>query len=352
MKFQSRAIPGTEITKDGSTYLYFGGTSYLGMQRDPEFLEMMSGYIRQTGTHWGASRVGNVQLPVYGLAEGILASWMGSPSCLTLSSGFLAARLLAEYFIRKGHLCLFGPNCHEALLPPGCARQPGWDSLARALEEHKGGDGQDLPVVFADTMGGPKKPGPVWEVLSQLCRDCILVVDDSHGLGVSGPDGSGSWKPLEALGFQELLLCGSLGKALGITAGIVAGPAIRLEELRKTPFFAGASPAPPAGISTLVKAFQMELYHKKWEQLSTRVAFFQARVGNLGFLSLQEGYPVARLRDRELVRHLLKNKILITDFEYPAEGETASQSRIVVTAAHSEPQLQFLVDVLRAFRDS
>ncbi|MFZ9030918.1 MAG: aminotransferase class I/II-fold pyridoxal phosphate-dependent enzyme [Robiginitalea sp.] len=351
MSFRSEAIPGTEILKEGTTYLYFGGTSYLGMQRDPEFLEIMSGCIRNFGTHWGASRVGNVKLPVYTSGEAALASWIGSPSCLTLSSGFLAARLLAEYFIGQGYCCLFSPNCHEALLPPGSVRQPDWGSLVRALQDHQRSMGNTLPVVFSDSIGGPNKPGPVWDLLGKLNRDCILVVDDSHGLGISGPDGSGSWKPLKAMGFRELLLCGSLGKAMGITAGMVAGATARLEELRKTPFFAGASPAPPAGISSLVKALEKGLYQEKFKQLRAGIAFLHGRVAELDFLTCREAYPVVGFRDRELVRHLLSNRILITDFEYPAEGETASHSRIVVTAAHGEPQLHYLTEVLKAFKN-
>jgi len=351
MNFPSEAIPGTEILKDGTAYLYFGGTAYLGLQRDPEFLELMSGEIRRLGSHWGASRVGNVTLPVYRKAEGALASWMGSPTSLILSSGFLAARLASEYFIRSGHPCLFSPNCHEALLPIGAARQADWASLVRAVKAHPIGEGHNLPVVFTDSMGGPGRPGPVWDLLAELPRECILVADDSHGIGISGPDGSGSWKPLTALGFEEIVLCASLGKAMGVTAGILAGKASRLEELGKTPFFAGASPAPPAGISTLLKTLEKGVYQQKWRLLASRVKFFQDRVEGLGFLTSQKGYPVMSFRDPELVRHLLKKRIVITDFQYPAEGEMASPSRIVITAAHEEPQLQYLAELLVGLRD-
>jgi 7-keto-8-aminopelargonate synthetase-like enzyme len=350
MNFPSEAIPGTEIEVNGITYLYFGGTAYLGLQRDPEFLELLSGGIRRLGSHWGASRVGNVALPIYRKAEGALASWIGSPACLTLSSGFLAARLVSEYFIRREHSCYFSPNCHEALLPPGTSRQPDWDTLSRALQEHLNGRGKNLPVVFTDSMGGPGRPGPVWDLIEKIPKNCVLVADDSHGIGISGPDGSGSWKPLQAMGFKETILCGSLGKAVGITAGILAGAAGRLQELRKTPFFAGASPAPPAGLLVLSEALENRIYQQKWKLLESRVKFLQDRVGKLAYLTSQTGYPVMSFRDPELVRRLLKKRILITDFQYPAEGEVASPSRIVVTAAHREPQLEYLSEALNGFR--
>lgn len=349
MNFPSEAIPGTEIEVKGITYLYFGGTAYLGLQRDPEFLELLSDGIRRLGSHWGASRVGNVTLPIYRKAEKALASWIGSPACLTLSSGFLAARLLSEYFLRHGHPCFFSPNCHEALLPPGVARQPDWESVTRVLQEHPNGRDKALPVVFTDSMGGPGRPGPVWDLIEKIPRNCILVADDSHGIGISGPDGSGSWKPLEAMGFKEVVLCGSLGKAAGISAGILAGAAGRLEAVGKTPFFAGASPAPPAGLQALSRALEIGLYRKKWKLLESRVKFLQDNVGQLGCLTLQAGYPVMSFRDPELVQHLLKKRILITDFQYPAEGGAASPSRIVVTAAHREPQLQYLSKALIEF---
>ena len=349
MKFPSEAIPGTEIKVNGITYLYFGGTAYLGLQRDPEFLELLSGSIRRLGSHWGASRVGNVTLPIYRKAEEALASWIGSPACLTLSSGFLAARLVSEYFIRREHPCFFSPNCHEALLPPGVSRQPDWESLTRGLQGHLSRKDQELPVVFTDSMGGPGRPGPVWDLIEKFPKNCILVADDSHGIGISGPDGSGSWKPLQAMGFKELVLCASLGKAVGTTAGILAGASGRLEALRETPFFAGASPAPPASLKTLSGALENGLYLQKWKLLESRVKFLQDRVGKLGYLSTQAGYPVMSFRDPELVQHLLKKRVLITDFQYPAEGKAASPSRIVVTAAHSEPQLQFLSEALIEF---
>jgi len=351
MNFPSEAIPGTEIQGNGSTYLYFGGTAYLGLQRDPEFLGLLSTGIRRLGSHWGASRVGNVKLPVYRTAERALASWMGSEACLTLSSGFLAARLVSEYFMRHKHPCFFSPNCHEALLPPGAVRQADWESLTQALRAHFRKRNPDLPVVFTDSMGGPGRPGPVWDLLGQIPKNCILVADDSHGIGISGPDGSGSWKPLEAMGFKELVLCGSLGKSLGITAGMLAGSARRLAEFEKTSFFAGASPAPPAGLWTFSEALATGMYQTKWEVLKSRMKYLQDRVGKLSCLISQQGYPVVSFRNPALVRHLLNKRILITDFQYPAEGETTSPSRIVVTAAHGESQLQYLTHALLGFKD-
>lgn len=352
MKIRCEDIPGAEIVAGGKTFLHFAGTSYLGMQTHAEFLEMISRHTKGVGAHWGASRVGNIQLEVYGRVEDTLAAWMGSPACLTLSSGFLAARLLADYFISLGHPCLFSPNCHEALLSGGHQRQKDWDSLAYQLQESAQKRPGVKPVVFTDTMGGPTGAGPVWERLGELPHEIILVADDSHGLGIAGENGSGSWKTLSAMGFSELLLCGSLGKAMGITGGVVAGSQQRLDSLQHTPFFAGASPAPPAGLAALGEALDAGLYWQAFQRLLASVRFVVEKVGALDFLSFYPDYPVITFRNPALAGYLRQHHILITDFEYAAEGESASPSRIVITSAHQHRHLTKLSELLLAFEES
>ena len=102
MRINLDGIPGPEVQIGDTSYLYFGGTSYLGMQTDARFRKALAGFTVKMGSHWGASRAGNLVLSVYDKTEASLAMWVGSESCLTLSSGFMAARLLVEYFTTPG----------------------------------------------------------------------------------------------------------------------------------------------------------------------------------------------------------------------------------------------------------
>ena len=49
-------FPGRELELDHRKYLYFGGTSYLGLQTDGAFQDMYISNIRKYGTNYGASR--------------------------------------------------------------------------------------------------------------------------------------------------------------------------------------------------------------------------------------------------------------------------------------------------------
>ncbi len=351
MKMHLDHIPGPEITLGGETYLYFGGTAYLGMQYHPEFKALLAGATLHAGTHWGASRKGNVQVDAYANAEQKLAAWTGSEAALTLSSGFLAGRLLAEYFTGEPYGCFYSPSCHAALLPPGASRAATWEALAAALEAFLKNYPHRQAVVFTDSLDFQHKPGPVNEALRALpTQNCLLVADDSHGLGVLGSDGNGAYPGLRALGFRQLLVAASLGKALGVTAGVVLGPSELLVALEQTPLFSGASPAPPASLMALSKALDSGLYARQRAQLLGNMAHFAHRLGQVHGLQQVAGHPVWTFRDPALAASLFSHRIVVTHFDYAAEGSTGSPSRIVLTAAHSTQQLNQLASLLQELR--
>lgn len=347
MKINLESIPGPEVQIGDTSYLYFGGTNYLGMQTDLRFREELASFTVKIGTHWGASRAGNLVLSVYDKTENALAMWVGSESCLTLSSGFMAARILVEYFTTSEYSCLFSPNCHEALLPAGGQRTANWSELyshvRKALQKDR------TPVVFTDTVGGEDTPGPILERLEALPEKCILVADDSHGIGVCGSHGSGSWKALQKLNFKDLLLCSSLGKSLAITAGMVAGPARILDQLRKTPFFEGASPAPPAGVAALGVGLSEGWYEQQYKRLLQNTGYFHELANPLQLLKSQPPYPVFYFTNPKLAKYLREQRILITDFEYAAEAGSSSPKRIVISSAHRKEHLEKLAQVLKRF---
>ena len=65
MTFYLDQNPGSYVPSTQGEFLYFGGTSYLGLQTDQHFQEMLISNIRKLGTNFGASRKSNVRLSVY-----------------------------------------------------------------------------------------------------------------------------------------------------------------------------------------------------------------------------------------------------------------------------------------------
>jgi 7-keto-8-aminopelargonate synthetase-like enzyme len=347
MKGEVNRIPGSHFFLDGERHLYFGGTSYLGMQTLRKFRELQSRLVSELGTHWGASRGGNIALSVYREAEERIAAWSGSPAACTLSSGFLAGRLLVESFAGPEYQCFFSPNCHAALLPPGRQRHADWSEFKQALNAHIEQDNTIQAVVFTDTISFDEGPQRIEARLEELPKEqLLLVADDSHGLGIFGFDGTGAYKDLNKIGFKELIVCASMGKAMGVTAGVVLGESSRIESLMQHPLFLGASPAPPAALGSLAHALKKGWYKQQHSLLLEQVAYFLKGTAHLPFLHSMEGYPVSGFRSVALAEFLMRNRIIITHFAYAAEASTSSPSRIVLTAAHNRQELDCLIRIL------
>lgn len=83
-------FPDRTVEVDGKSFLYFGGTSYLGMATHPEFQKLLCESIQQWGTAYGSSRNSNIQLSIYQEAETLFSSLIGCESALFVSSGTLA----------------------------------------------------------------------------------------------------------------------------------------------------------------------------------------------------------------------------------------------------------------------
>ena len=89
--------PSNKIRLEEKEYHFFSGTSYLGMNQDQEFKQLLIEGMCQYGMSFGSSRNGNLQLGIYETAEQTMAAWVGAEKALTVSSGMLAGQLVAQY---------------------------------------------------------------------------------------------------------------------------------------------------------------------------------------------------------------------------------------------------------------
>src|SRR5690606_22137344 len=128
-----------------------GGTAYLGLQAHPPFMDLFHNSVAAYGMHHGSSRKSNVFLKVYGQAEERLAHWVGSESCLAMSSGFLAAQLVIQSLLGRGHALFLAPGAHPALNLNGAHAPASFVELSQGLQREidKGGP---LPVLLFDTI--------------------------------------------------------------------------------------------------------------------------------------------------------------------------------------------------------
>ncbi|MCX2720309.1 aminotransferase class I/II-fold pyridoxal phosphate-dependent enzyme [Lentiprolixibacter aurantiacus] len=339
-------FPGTHIKIKEQSDLYFGGTAYLGLQTNPSFQKCYKENIDRYGTHYGASRNANVQIAIYAEAEQKLKEITASQAAITLSSGYLAGQILAAFFSDSDYTLFYTRESHSALYQKKIPAYASFGELRLALEKHLSTK-ESTPVIFMDTLENPEASYPEFDALRDLpLSECILVADDSHGFGVMGKEGTGAYPILTQFKPKDLLVCFSMGKAIGIPAGAVAGSKRMINQLAKSEIYGAASPASPAGLATFVQS--LVLIWEKNQQLKGLTEYFLALLEQKHVFRFIPGQPAFAYKDLGLTEYLRRQNVLVTHFHYPNE-QSEPTSRIVLTAAHSKAEISHLAQLINQY---
>jgi len=334
------SFPGRKIKIEGKEHLYFGGTAYLGLQTDKEFQNLYAENIKKYGTNYGASRKSNLRISIFEEAERYLAERVGAEACATVSSGYLAGQWVARTLNTKEHSFFYAPNSHPALYPAPTKSYTTFTALNIAVREHLRSNTNSTPVVFLDAIDFSGCNYPDFKPLQLLpLNNVILVVDDSHGIGIVGENGGGVYRKLYRLPIRELLVCCSLGKGFGIQGGAVFGGKQRISNLMNTSLFASASPPAPAALATLMDA--ESIYSKKRKLLQDHIDYFSGQLRHPKKFHFMPGHPAFTYSDQQMTEYLESERIIVTSFPYP-EKDSRTMSRIVLSAGHTMADMELL----------
>ncbi len=343
------SLPGRTASIGDEEWLYFSGTSYLGLARDPAFRDLIERGMDKYGLHYGGSRLATIKLDIFEMAEAHLASLTGAGHAVILSSGTLAGQCVA-WLLREEGRSFMAPETHPALwgeAEPMEGSRAAW--ISKVLENASRWEGG--LVLYSNAIDAMRARAFDFSWLSDLPSEVpvTLVVDESHSIGLLGPDGGGSYRALQAYAPQaRLVVTGSLGKAFGIPAGFVAGDEEVVEALRKLPFFGGASPPTPAWLHAFVHG--EGLYMARRETLRKRIHQWRNACEHLGLFRFLTHFPVAYCEDVRLSGFLEKEKILISSFPYPSPEDPPLQ-RVVLNAQHTQEDIQRLADAVKGFAE-
>ena len=264
--------PGPETIIDGVRYLYFAGTSYLGLAAHPEVIEAGCEAMRRYGVHSATTRARFGTNPPVLEIERRAAEFFGTEDAFYFGSGYIANHIMVPALAPEVDAVLVDGAAHYCVaeaawlagVPVAAFHHRDVDDLARLARERR------RVLVMADAVGPSSGAlAPVAEYLRALegCERALLLLDDAHGFGALGENGRGLfdelglWQRVNAIPAARgvsLFVCGTLAKALGGFGGIVPGTRDFVRRVRASShYFDGASAPASAVAGATAKALEI-----------------------------------------------------------------------------------------------
>jgi 7-keto-8-aminopelargonate synthetase-like enzyme len=337
---------GKKLLLEGKEFLFFNGTSYLGLDSLEAYTGIVEGNLHKWGTHHGLSRTNNVRLAIYDAFEEFFSNQAGAESSALFSSGYLAGVAASQYLFPKADQCWAAPDTHPAILPSGLRADSSlsFSEWMHACLERA----STLPSQKILILGNAVDPlkaeihGYDWVASIAAKHEVTLLIDDSHAFGVVGNSLFGTYSQWKQDRIQ-LVISGSLGKGLATPGGIVLGTADLIQEVKSQSIFVGASPPAPALLQSFLDA--QELLHAQQRKLKELTSFFYQESRGLPQIKGNPNFPVFVYSPDLWAEKLQEQGYITSSFPYPT-ASSPKVNRVVLSASHSKEEVQALSQFL------
>jgi len=353
---------GPIVSIDDRRLISLSSNDYLGLTHHPRLREAALGAVRDFGAGSGAVRTIAGTMTLHEELERDLAAFKETEAVLTFQSGFTANTGVIPTITGEGDLIVSDALNHASIIdgmrlskaPRKIYPHRDTEALREILREarDKGREGTGLPyrliLVVTDgvfSMDGDIAPLPAIVEAAEE-HGAAVFVDDAHASGVLGRNGRGSVDHFGLHG-RVAIQVGTLSKAVGVLGGYVAGSQDLRDILiqRARPFLFSTS-HPPAVAAACKEAIAVMLDEPELlERLWTNTRRFKAELARLGFDTGASETPITpvMMGDPDTAsrfsQRLFEEDVFAQPVVFPTVALDKARIRTIVTAAHSEEQL-------------
>ena len=345
---------------DGSSVLMFGSNSYLGLSDDPRLKEAAIAAIKKYGTSCSGSRYLNGTLDIHEELEEKLAKFVGKDAAVTYSTGFQVNLGVVSSLGFRGGFTFLDSLDHACIIDGsrlGFAEvrkfaHNDMDALEAKLKLVPLEAPKLIVVDGVYSMEGDIANLPKIVELCEKYNACVMV-DDAHGLGVIGENGSGTASHFGLTDKTDLIM-GTFSKSFGSLGGFIAGDFEIINYLkhnsRSLIFSASMTPASVAAASKALDIMIEEPERREhlWDITRHAQKAFKER----GFDTGHTQSPIIPLFVRDtmkamaIVRMAYESGVFITPVIAPAVPENDVLIRFALMATHSKEQVDEAVEKL------
>lgn len=351
----------TEVVIDGRRTIMIGSNNYMGLTSDPRTIAAAKEALEKYGTGCSGSRFLNGTLDLHVQLEAELADFFKKDGAVTFSTGF-QTNLGAISAIVDMHDYIISDRENHASIVDGCRlsyakrtlkyAHSDMDDLKRVLEYIPATAGKLIVTDGVFSMGGDIARLPDICELAQK-YDAGVMVDDAHGVGMIGKEGSGTASHFGLEDKVDIIMT-TFSKSLASLGGCIAAnaPIINYVRHKSRPFIFSAS-IPPANAAAALAALRIiraeperrENLMKVAEHMRKRLAAADIPFGK----SETAIIPIMTydtIRTLKITHELLMRGVYVNPVLAPAVPEGQCLLRTSYTATHTMEQIDRAADII------
>jgi glycine C-acetyltransferase len=340
---------------DGRRVLNLCANNYLGLSSHPAIEEAARGAVERWG--YGVSSVRFIcgTLSLHLELERRLAEFLGTEEAVLYSSCFDANGGLFETLLSADDVIISDELNHASIIDGVrlCKaqrlryRNADLHDLEARLKEAAGARRRLIATDGVFSMDGVIAP------LAGICDlaeryDALVMVDDSHSVGVLGDSGRGTHEHCGVMGRVDILT-GTFGKALGgASGGYTAARKEIVATLRQRsrPYLFSNSLAPMIAAAAMQAITLLSDSHDLVDRLRANTAFFRSGITRLGFEVTGADHPIVPIMlgdarvAQKMAAALLDDGVYVVGFSYPVVPMGKARIRVQISAAHAREDLE------------
>jgi glycine C-acetyltransferase len=346
---------------DGRSVVNLSSNNYLGLTTHPRLRARALEALTTLGVGTGSVRTIAGTMDIHMELERKLAAFKKTEAVVVFQSGFAANAGTVAAILGRDDAIVSDELNHASIIDGARLSRASVkvfphgdvDAARKVLEGLPRGQRTLLITDGVFSMDGDLGRLPA---LCDLADEfgCIMMVDDAHASGVFGEHGRGTIDHFRMHGRVDVQV-GTLSKALGALGGYVAGSRSLIEFLyhRARPFLFSTS-HPPSVAATCIAAIEVLETEPQWmTRLWDNTRFFKAGLQAIGFNTGTSESPITPVIAGEnalamkLSDRLFEEGVFAQGIGFPTVPQGKARVRTIVTATHTQEELQFALDCFR-----